>query len=98
MLDYVKDNFQNPDLNISMIALHFHITPTYLSLLFKEQIGGSLLEQINTVRVEKAKSFLLEGRTVAEVAEKTGFRNSNTFIRVFKKMTGITPGQLKNKG
>lgn len=98
VLDYVKDNFQNPDLNISMIALHFHITPTYLSLLFKEQIGGSLLEQINTVRVEKAKSFLLEGRTVAEVAEKTGFRNSNTFIRVFKKMTGITPGQLKNKG
>ena len=43
-MEYVKENYQNPDLNISITALHFGITPSYLSSLFKEQSGCSLLD------------------------------------------------------
>ena len=35
VMDYVKENYKNPDLNISITALHFGITPSYLSSLFK---------------------------------------------------------------
>lgn len=95
VIEYVQNNYQNPDLNISITALHFGITPSYLSALFKEQTGLNLLEYINHTRVEQAKKLLEEGCSLAEVCEKTGFRSSGALIRVFKKITGITPGQMK---
>ena len=95
VIEYVQKNYHNPDLNISITALHFGITPSYLSALFKEQTGLNLLEYINHTRVEQAKKMLEEGCSLTEVCEKTGFRSSGALIRVFKKITGITPGQMK---
>lgn len=92
---YIKENYNDPDLNISLTGLHFSITPAYLSTIFKKQTGESLLEYINDVRIGKAKEFLEQGISVVDTAERVGFRNSGAFIRVFKKKTGITPGQLK---
>ena len=44
VMQYVQENYQDPDLNVSITALHFKITPSYLSALFKDQTGVSLLE------------------------------------------------------
>ena len=92
---YIEENYWNPDLNISMTADYFNRTPSYLSAVFKEQTKESLLLYINMVRIKKAEQLLKQGSSVAEAAEKTGFRESGTFIRVFKKHMGITPGQIK---
>ena len=95
VMAYVKDNYMDPDLNISITALHFGITPSYLSALFKEQTGLNLLEYINHIRIEQAKKLLEDGCSLVEVCDKSGFRSSGALIRVFKKETGITPGQMK---
>ena len=95
VMEYVKENYHNPDLNISITALHFGITPSYLSALFKEQTGLNLLEYINHIRVEQAKKLLEEDLSLVEICDKTGFRSSGALIRVFKKETGVTPGQMK---
>ncbi len=95
VMQYVQENYQDPDLNVSITALHFKITPSYLSALFKDQTGVSLLEYINTIRVEKIKELLKEGMSIVEICPQAGFRNSGALIRVFKKETGITPGQMK---
>lgn len=95
VMEYVQQNYQDPDLNISITALHFNITPSYLSALFKEQTGQSLLEYINHTRVEHVKKLLEEGRNLTEICNMTGFRSSGALIRVFKKETGVTPGQMK---
>lgn len=95
VMQYVQENYQNPDLNISITALHFKITPSYMSALFKEQTGVSLLEYINHIRVEKIKELLEEGMSIVDICPRAGFRNSGALIRVFKKETGITPGQMK---
>lgn len=70
----------------------------YLSSFFKEQTGENLSDYINRVRLSKAK-LLLKGSnmTVNEAALKTGYNNCNTFIRVFKKYEGITPGKYKEQ-
>lgn len=94
---YIQENYQDPDLNISITSQHFDLTPAYLSSIYKKQMKGSLLEYINTVRITHAKEFLEQGYSVVEVAEMAGFRDSGTFIRAFKKKMGITPGQLKRK-
>jgi len=93
--EYVKSNYKDPDLNISLTALHFNMTPSYLSVIFKKETGIGLLDYINTVRIEECKRYLLEGVSVVEIADMTGFGGSGALIRVFKKLTGVTPGQYK---
>lgn len=95
--EYIQENYQDADLNISITSQHFDLTPAYLSSIYKRQTGGSLLEYINTVRITHAQQFLEQGYSVVEVAEMSGFRDSGTFIRAFKKKMGVTPGQLKKK-
>lgn len=95
--EYIREHYMDPDLNISITSQHFDMTPAYLSSIYKKQTGGSLLEYINTVRIDHAEQLLMEGKSVVEVAERAGFRDSGTFIRAFKKKKGITPGQLKKK-
>lgn len=93
---YVQESFGDPDMNVSQIGQHFHITPAYLSSIYKKHTGESLLRMLNHTRIEAAERFLAEGVSVVETAERAGFRDSSTFIRAFKKATGATPGQLKN--
>jgi AraC-like DNA-binding protein len=73
------------------------MSPFYLSRIFKEETGVGLLEYINTLRIEEGKKLLARGQSIVKTAETTGFRDSNAFIRVFKKLTGVTPGQYKER-
>lgn len=92
---YIEANYPNPDLNISIAAQHFDMTPSYLSTIYKKQTGKSLLDYINTVRITHAERLLSAGAAVVDAAGQVGFRDSGTFIRAFKKKRGITPGQMK---
>ncbi|GBF74405.1 AraC family transcriptional regulator [Paenibacillus sp. 598K] len=93
---FVRENYNDASLNISSIGEHFQLKPTYLSSLFKEQTGEGLLDFVNRVRIDEAKQILkTEACTVNEVAKRVGFNEAATFIRVFKKVEGITPGKFK---
>lgn len=94
---YIGENFRDPDLNISITSQHFDITPAYLSSIYKKQTGRSLLDYINSMRISHAEKLLEQGYSVVEVAPMAGFRDSGSFIRAFKKKTGVTPGQFKSK-
>ena len=92
---YIKENYTDPDLNISQVGQHFDMTPTYLSAQFKKETGVALLAYISNVRVDAAKQLLAQGLSVTKIAEQTGYRDSGSLIRVFKKVTGMTPGQYR---
>ena len=92
---YIEENYKNPDINISITSLYFNMNPAYLAGIFKEETGSGLLEYINNLRIEESKRLLKTGMEVNEAAEESGFRGAGTFIRVFKKQTGITPGQFR---
>lgn len=94
---YILENYQNPDLNISQAALYFEKTPAYISAVYKKQTGKSLLKFITQTRIERAIILLEEGKSVNETAVLSGFRDSRSFIRVFKVHTGLTPGQMKRE-
>lgn len=97
ILAYIEENFTDPDINISQTALQFHMTPAYMSAIFKKQTGESILEVIKRLRIEYAKKLLADGVSVSEVFGMVGFRDIATFIRCFKALTGVTPGQMKKK-
>ena len=60
-----------------------------------EYRGDSLSNYINSVRLNEAKKLILKGERLETVSEKVGFGSLRTFMRVFKKSEGITPGQYK---
>lgn len=94
---YIKENFSDPDLNVSKLGEVFNMTPTYLSKIYKKETGDSILHAINMARIEASKKLLIESNlSVNEISEKVGYLYCNAFIRFFKKQTGITPGQYKS--
>lgn len=95
ILEYIKENYMDPDLNVSQTALHFGITPSYLTAIFKKQTGQSIFEALRQERISNAQRLLESGMNVADVAVQVGFRERTTFIRTFKNSTGITPGSVK---
>lgn len=96
IIEYVDNNYSNSNLGVSIIADEFNMNITYLSKFFKKQTGICLLDYINKIRIQNAKILITEHNlNIKEAAEKCGFFNCNSFIRVFKKYEGITPGQFK---
>ncbi len=64
---------------------------------FKEQFGISPLEYINASRIRLAKELLADVRNdIQSVSAQCGFSDVNYFIRVFRKLEGITPGSYQN--
>lgn len=96
VLDYVVENYSDPMMNVSSVADHFGISIAYLSRIFKKYNGINISEYITGYRLERAKELLGEGKMVGEVVESCGFGSLRTFLRVFKTVEGITPGQYKS--
>ena len=97
ILTYICENFKNPDLNVSQIAMAFNITPVYMSAIFKRRAGKSILDVIRQTRIEYARTLLEDGMNVGEVASEVGFSDSTAFGRTFKNYYGVTPGKVKKR-
>lgn len=94
--EYIKNNYHDMNLNITLLGEVFNLTPTYLSKIFKEQTGQYLLDYINHIRIKRSKELLVISKeSLAKVADQCGYTNANSFIRVFKKVEGITPGNYR---
>ncbi|WP_245585884.1 helix-turn-helix domain-containing protein [Paenibacillus pinihumi] len=93
---HIEENFQDMNLNVNAIGERFELKGSYLSKLFKSQTGEGLLDYIHKYRIEQAKPMMKGKReSIAEIARLVGYNDAATFIRVFKKYEGITPGKYK---
>lgn len=95
--EFIRKNYQDPFLNVSLIADRLNRNLSTLSHQYKDLTGHGLLEELHTVRLEAAKRLLKEGKTVRETAELTGYGDSRALIRAFKRYEGSTPGQFVDK-
>jgi Response regulator containing CheY-like receiver domain and AraC-type DNA-binding domain len=94
--DYVAKHFMDPNLSLTLLSDRFQISPKYLSQLFKESIGQNFSDFLIGLRIEYAKKLLRESDvTVQYISEMMGYANPTSFIRVFKKIVGLSPGQYR---
>lgn len=92
----ILDNDCGPEVALSTIAETVGISSAYISRLFKNQMGITFMDYLTKVRMEKAKRMLTDARVkVKDVAESLGYSNSDYFIHLFKKHTGMTPSAYK---
>lgn len=95
IMQCVNEHYRDLDFNVSKAAEYLSMSVSHLSTLFKQQTGIGLLNYINGLRVKYAKQCILERHvSVAQAAREAGFENTNTFIRIFKKYEGMTPGSI----
>ena len=93
---FIEENYMNSGLQISEVAEHVYLTPTYLSSLFKKKTGMTIGQYITECRVERAKQLLRDPRyKFYDIAEKVGYNDENYFARTFRKKTGMTPSEYR---
>ena len=86
------------DLSLNQLADTCHFHPVYLSRSYREITGRTLSDYIASVRLEKARELLRESRmSIGEIAQCTGFATHNYFCRWFRKQTGTSPEQYRQK-
>lgn len=97
ILNYVNENYQK-ELSLSLLSEELNISPNYISRVFREEVGKTLFNYINEVRVEKAKKLMHQQELkIYEIGEKVGFNSSVHFNIVFNKLTGCSPKQYRDK-
>jgi two-component system response regulator YesN len=97
MIQYIHEHYAK---NISLIDLanQVCISRNYLSQIFRKATGESFNQYVTRVRMEKAKTLILEGKyMIYEIAEMVGFKNTPYFSTLFKKYTGLNPSDLMGK-
>ena len=87
-------NYQTP-LTLNQVASHVHLSPCYLSRVFKRETGAGFLECLSRIRVEKAMELIRAGDDrVYEVAGKVGYTDAVYFGQIFKKFVHKTPQEF----
>ncbi|MGN0316129.1 MAG: helix-turn-helix transcriptional regulator [Fusicatenibacter sp.] len=95
IVEYISNNYWDPELNVAKVGDYLQLSPNYISTIFRRETGNRLVEVIARTRVLEAEKLLMTGAGVMTTGERTGFNDNTTFIRTFKKYTGITPGQMR---
>ena len=91
MTDYILQHLSE-SISLEALADTFHISPNYLSRLFREQVGVNYTEYVNNARLELAAELLINsGKTIERIAGEAGFNSSVYFIKRFKGKYGMTP-------
>lgn len=96
--NYIKENYSDPDLSLNTITEHLAISTSYFSAIFKAQTGSTFVEYLTHTRMEKAKQIIaFTDRRTYEVAEDVGFSDPHYFSVAFKRVTGMTPKEYRDR-
>ncbi|WP_020618913.1 helix-turn-helix domain-containing protein [Paenibacillus daejeonensis] len=86
------------DLSLQTVAEEMGISVSYLSKLFKEQLGETFIDYVTRIRLEHAQQLLVEtDLTMQQIADAIGYTSVQQMFRVFKKRLGMTPGEYREK-
>lgn len=97
MMDMIHQEYET-DVSLDICAERLHYHPNYLKTVFRKETGVNFSDYLAQVRLNTAKQWLVDTEMlVADIAERLRYQNSQNFIRSFRKMEGMTPGQYRKK-
>lgn len=97
-LAYIDENFRDPELTLKTAAENVYSNESYLSRVFKKEVGNSFIEYVTKKRIDESIRLLnTTDLKVYEIAEKVGFRDPHYFSICFKKQVGVTVKDFRRK-
>lgn len=93
---FLSENYDDCNFSVQDTAERLGLSGSYLSQYFKQQTGDTLSNYVSSLRVKKARALLENtAMPLQMVAESVGYYSLNSFIRRFKQVTGVTPGEYR---
>lgn len=96
-LEYISLNY-GEKISLKEISDNSCVSKTYLSMSFSKYLGLTFIEYLNAYRIEIAKNMLLlSSASISDIAENVGIPDIVYFSKLFKKITGVSPGRFRNE-
>ncbi|PAT01714.1 hypothetical protein CI105_05570 [Candidatus Izimaplasma bacterium ZiA1] len=97
IIEYIDNNFEDPQINLESICDKFQISVSYMSMIFKKEKQTTFTKYLVALRMEKAME-LLKYKTdkIIEISEQVGYNEVYYFSHSFKKYTGYSPKEYRN--
>lgn len=97
MKDIIHNEFES-ELTLEVCSARLNYHPNYLKTVFRKETGVNFSDYLSHYRLNQAKKWLLEtDMKIAEIAERLRYQNPQNFIRYFRKMENMTPGEYRKK-
>lgn len=97
IIDHIERNYTEP-LTTKELAKKAHLSETYFCHLFKSCMNETVSVYITGLRVEHAKFLLANSKmSVTEISSASGYNDVNYFSRIFRRTTGMSPGEFRKK-
>ncbi len=94
---YIHDHL-GQSLSLNQVAAHVHMNPNYFSAIFKRETGQNYIEFVTRAKLRKAMAMLRETTAkISEIANGIGYEDLKYFNRLFKKFTGLTPSEYRER-
>jgi AraC-like DNA-binding protein len=92
---FIRARFAEP-ISVADVAEAAHLSPNYLSSVFKEATGKTVLDEIHRLRLDEARTRLAgTDASIKEIAMGLGFENQHYFSRFFRRATGMSPSEYR---
>ena len=91
MIKYIHSHC-NSRISTRDVAEYVHFSVDYTCRYFKKKTQTNLTDYILKLKIYRSRKELLEGKSIAQIADIYGFSSGGHYLRVFKKYEGITPG------
>jgi len=93
---YIDENYAKKGITLNEVARHIHVSPNYLSYLFKKYMQCNLWEYVVKLRMEESRRLLLTTDLRRyEIADRVGYESPEHFSKIFKRYYGVNPSDLK---
>lgn len=94
---FIEQRYSDGSLTVADIGKAVYLSPTYVSLLFKQETGQTVGEYLTQVRVDKAKQLLRDPQyKFYDICYAIGYTDPSYFTKLFKKVTGVTPSAYRD--
>lgn len=92
---YVEDHLDQ-NITLAVVAEKLYLSPTYFSRLFKQRTNYTFSAWLAERRILRAQRYLDETNlSIADIATQVGYQEANSFTRLFKQTTGISPTEYR---
>jgi len=96
--EFIQNNYSDKDISLHSVAKEVSISPNHFSTIFSRETGETFINYITNIRIDQAKKLLKTTQLrTSDIGYDVGYNDTHYFSYVFKKNTGMTPKEFRNR-